>query len=66
MEEECFHIIIGKVVYGGLDPDGNIHIILKNGDQMWTEIAARFLKSVEGNVVKVRVSLWERRSKALF
>jgi len=64
--EEEFYMIVGKVVYGGLDGEGNVHIILKNSSQTWAELAARFLKSVEGKVVKVKVSLWNRRSKPPF
>ena len=64
--EEDFYMIVGKVVYGGLDGEGNVHIVLKNSSGTWAELAARFLKSVEGKVVKVKVSLWNRRSKPPF
>ena len=64
--EEDFYMIVGKVVYGGLDGEGNIHIVLKNNSQTWAELAARFLKFVEGKVVKVKVSLWNKRSKPPF
>jgi len=64
--EEDFYMIVGKVIYGGLDAEGNVHIVLKNSSQTWAELAARFLKSVEGKVVKVRVSLWNKRSKPPF
>jgi hypothetical protein len=47
-----------KVVYGGLDAEGNVHLILKNSSRGWAELAARFLKSFEGGVVRVKVSPW--------
>jgi hypothetical protein len=52
------YVIIGKVVYGGLDAEGNVHLILKNSSRGWSELAARFLKSFEGRVVRVKVSPW--------
>jgi hypothetical protein len=30
---EDFYMIIGKVVYGGLDGEGNVHVALKNSSQ---------------------------------
>lgn len=60
---EEFYVIVGKVVYGGLDAEGNVHLILKNASPMWAELAARFLKSVEGRVVKVKVSMWNNSRK---
>ena len=64
--KEDFYMIVGKVVYAGLDAEGNVHIVLKNSSRAWAELAARFLKSVEGEVVRVKVSLWSRRSKPPF
>ena len=66
---EDFYMIVGKVVYSGLDAEGNVHLILTNSNQFWAELAARFLKSIEGHVVKVKVSLWsggEERRKPHF
>jgi len=59
-----FYMIIGKVIYGGLDAEGNIHLVLKNSNKDWAELAVKFLKSVEGCVVKVRIAPW--RSKPPF
>lgn len=52
------YVIIGKVVYGDLDAEGNVHLILKNSSRDWAELAARFLKSFEGRVARVKVSPW--------
>jgi hypothetical protein len=60
MSDDDFYMIVGKVIYSGLDAEGNVHLVLKNSDSAWAEAAVRFLKSVEGRVVKVNVSLWRR------
>ncbi|MEM2597214.1 MAG: hypothetical protein QXT50_00955 [Thermofilum sp.] len=57
--DEGSYTIIGKVIYGGLDAEGHVHLILKNSAPAWAELAARFLKSLEGNVVRVEVSAWD-------
>lgn len=54
------YVIVGKVVYGGLDCEGNVHIVIRNSDPWWAEMAVRFLRSLEGRVVKVKVSEWRR------
>jgi len=57
------YVIVGKVVYAGLDGEGNLHLVLKNSSQTWAELAVRYLKSVENRVVKVAVSLWNAKDK---
>ncbi|MBO3809757.1 MAG: hypothetical protein FGF50_09230 [Candidatus Brockarchaeota archaeon] len=59
---EDFYMIVGRVIYGGMDAEGDIHIVLKNNSPVWAESAARFLKFVEGRIVKLKVSVW-RSSK---
>ena len=60
------YIIVGKVVYSGLDCEGNVHIVIRNNDPWWAEMAVRFLGSLEGHVVRVRVSKWKRGENRVF
>jgi hypothetical protein len=58
--EDNFYMIVGKVVYSGLDAEGNVHLVLRNSNPVWAERAVAFLRTVEGRVVKLKVSMWKR------
>ncbi|MEM2612614.1 MAG: hypothetical protein QXO15_00110 [Nitrososphaerota archaeon] len=55
--------IIGRIIYAGFDCDGNIHIILAKNDKFWAEMAIRFLKALEGEVVKISINNWCSREQ---
>ena len=61
MKQGEFFEIIGKIVYAGLDCDGNIHIVLKKDDGFWRDVAVRFLKGEENHIVKLRIMPWDHR-----
>lgn len=55
--------VVGKLVWSGLDCEGNLHIVLRNSDRFWGEAAVQFLRQMEGRVLKLDVDEWRRRSK---
>jgi len=55
--------VVGKLVWAGLDCEGNLHIVLRNSDRFWAEAAVQFLRQVERRVLKLDVDEWRRRSK---
>jgi len=56
-----FFEIIGKLLYAGLDGEGNIHIILKKKGDFWSRIAVRFLKGEENHILKFRIMPWNHK-----
>ena len=55
--------ILGRLVYIGLDGEGNLHITLKPSSRVWAEASARFLKSYEGSILKFKVEAWRNSGK---
>lgn len=55
--------ILGRLVYIGLDGEGNLHIMLKPSSRVWAEASARFLKSYEGSILKFKVEPWKNSGK---
>lgn len=50
--------IIAKVIYVGIDCEGNIHIVLRKNDAFWVDVAVKFLKTFEGEIVKFAIKRW--------
>ena len=63
MRHACFEVI-GKLVYAGIDCDGNIHIILKKNDAFWRNVAVRYLKTEENHIVKMRILPWSHKKSS--
>jgi len=57
-----FFEVIGRLVYAGLDCEGNIHIIIKKDDGFWRDVALRFLEGEVGRILKLRVTPWNHRA----
>ena len=53
--------IVGKIVWVGLDGDGNLNLVLKQNDRFWREVAVKALKQVEGHVVKLKVRRFQKK-----
>ena len=34
--------VVGKLVWGGLDYEGSLHIVLRNSERFWAEAAGSF------------------------
>jgi len=56
-----FFEVVGKIIYAGLDCDGNIHLVLRKNNGFWRDVVARFLESEVNRIVKLRIMPWERR-----
>jgi len=56
-----FFEIIGKIMYAGLDCEGNIHIVLKKESGFWRDIAIKFLEGEENHIVKLRIMPWDHK-----
>ncbi|MEM2922469.1 MAG: hypothetical protein QXF26_09170 [Candidatus Bathyarchaeia archaeon] len=50
--------IVGKLLWVGLDSEGNLRIILKNGSRFWAEATVRYLSEMQGSVIKLNVDEW--------
>jgi len=59
MSVDCFELI-GRLVWVGLDAEGNINIIVWKNDRSWAETAVRVLKRSEGRIVKMRFRRFRR------
>jgi len=53
-------LVIGKVLSVDLDFEGNLHIILKNSNQFWAEIAAKHLRQLQGQIIKAEIKTWQQ------
>jgi len=51
--------IIGKIIAGDLDAEGNLHVILKNSNTFWAETAVKNLRQLKGRVLKLDIKEWE-------
>ena len=61
MRRGWFFEIIGKIIYAGLDCEGNIHIVLKKDDGFWRDVAIKFLEGEEDHIVKLRIMPWNHK-----
>jgi hypothetical protein len=51
--------IIGKILAGDLDAEGNLHVTLKNSNTFWAETAVKNLRQLKGRVLKLDIKEWE-------
>ena len=61
MRHGWFFEIIGKIIYAGLDCEGNIHIVLKKDDDFWRDVAIKFLEGEVSRIVKLRITPWNHK-----
>ena len=61
MNQREFFEVIGKIIYVGLDCDGNIHIVLKKNSGFWRDIVVRFLRGEVNHIVKLRIMPWNHK-----
>jgi len=55
--------IVGKIVYAGFDGEGNIHLIIRNSHKFWSKVAVNFLRTMEGDVVKLTIKPWTGKGR---
>ena len=57
-------LVIGKVLSADLDAAGNLHIILRNSDQFWAQIATKHLRQLQGQIIKAEIKTWQPTTTA--
>ena len=55
--------IVGKLLSADIDGEGNLHIILRGSDKFWVETSARYLRQLNGEVLKFDVRRWRSGNK---
>jgi len=50
--------IIGKVIAANLDAEGNLHLILRNSNQYWSEHATKQLRAFTNKTIETEVKKW--------
>jgi len=50
--------IVGKLLSADLDAEGNLHIVLKGSSRIWVEASARYLRQLNGKILKFDVRRW--------